>query len=94
MYKLKYSAGYESSPRPEWQKLLYVSQVIDADRNVLHVDASSGPAVSDNHVFNDLDITLELEELIEKGETVHLLGVYCIRYYINLIGHFKNWTLV
>ncbi|CAK1597963.1 unnamed protein product [Parnassius mnemosyne] len=51
-----------------------IQLITDADLNILHVDAIYGGATHDSFIFNHSIIRNHLEDLVNAGETVHLLG--------------------
>ncbi|CAG4993550.1 unnamed protein product [Colias eurytheme] len=46
----------------------------DADLNIIHVDATYGGATHDSLIFNNCIIRDHLEQLVQTGESVYLLG--------------------
>ncbi|KAM3957345.1 putative nuclease HARBI1 [Aphomia sociella] len=51
-----------------------VQVIADADLNILHVDPSYGGATHDSFIFNYGTIKTHLEDVINSGEVVYLLG--------------------
>ncbi|CAG4993605.1 unnamed protein product [Colias eurytheme] len=51
-----------------------VQMFTDADLNIIHVDATYGGATHDSLIFNNCIIRDHLEQLVQTGESVYLLG--------------------
>ncbi|CAF4947537.1 unnamed protein product [Pieris macdunnoughi] len=61
-----------------------VQLIVDADLNILHVDATLGGSFHDSFIFNNSVIKEHLEEVNNSNETAYLLGdsAHCQRAYM------------